>query len=274
MRRAVVVLCALLLLAAPAKALSPQDLTPQDLTPQDLTPGEPGVVARVLDGDTVDLDDGRRVRLLAIQAPEMNYGRGTPEPFAEAATAALVELAEGRRVTPHFDRARHDRHGRLLAHLVRADGLWLEAELIDRGLARVYTFADNRALGPALLRREAAARQARRGLWADSRHAIRAATAVARLLGEVGTFQLVEGTVRDAARVRDHIYLNFGPDWRTDFTVRVDEPAWPLFQQAFRGLGVDLLALEGRTVRARGWLRNRNGPMLVLDHPERLEVVE
>jgi len=78
-------------------------------------------VERVIDGDTLVLEGGRRVRLLGIDAPE----RGRPG--ADAATARLRELVEGRRVRLEFAAPlagrTEDRYGRLLARVLvgRAD---------------------------------------------------------------------------------------------------------------------------------------------------------
>ena len=80
---------------------------------------------------------------------------------------------------------------------------------------------------------------------------------------------MVAGRVVDAVRIKSRIYLNFGDDWRDDFTVTLDARARSLFEQS----GRDPLTLKGRTVRVRGWLRQRNGPMIEATHPEQIEVV-
>lgn len=66
------------------------------------------------------------------------------------------------------------------------------------------------------------------------------------------------------------MYLNFGADWRTDFTITIAARDLKLFEQA----GLDLFALEGRTVRVRGWLDSYNGPAIEADHPEQIEVLD
>ena len=71
------------------------------------------------------------------------------------------------------------------------------------------------------------------------------------------------------AEVRGRIYLNFGDDWRRDFTVRIA----PRDKRAFARAGLDLLALEGRTIRVRGWIKWRDGPMIDATHPEQIELV-
>ncbi|MCH6590875.1 MAG: thermonuclease family protein [Proteobacteria bacterium] len=144
-----------------------------------LEAGESAGVARVVDGDTVVLDraigTATEVRLVGIQAPKLPLGRpGFPTwPLAGEAKRALERLVLGRRVTLSFGGRRMDRHGRLLAHLHAADGAWIQGELLRLGLARVYSFADNRALIPEMLALERRARAAGRGIWGHPFYAIR-----------------------------------------------------------------------------------------------------
>ena len=130
----------------------------------------------IVDGDTLLLEDGSEVRLVGVQAPKLPLGRPgfTAWPLAEAAKAALAELVQGRRLGLAFTGRRLDRHGRHLAHLVRdEDGLWIQGELLRRGLARVYSFADNRALVPEMLALEREARAGGLGIWAEAFYALR-----------------------------------------------------------------------------------------------------
>ena len=152
----------------------------------------PGIVAEVIDGDTVILDDGREIRLVGIQAPKLPLGRAgfVAWPLADEAKRALTELVLGKRVRPVFTGRRVDRHGRWLAHLHGDNGLWAQGAMLERGLARVYTFADNAAPIAEMLSREQAARAARRGIWANPFYAIRTPANVGR---HIGGFELVGG---------------------------------------------------------------------------------
>jgi len=233
-----------------------------------LADGGQAVVAEIVDGDTVLLADGREVRLVGIQAPKLPLGRRNFRkwPLADRARSALEALTRGRTVSLHYGGRRIDRHGRQLAHLSLGDGRWVQRILLSQGLARVYSFPDNRALVAEMLAAERTARAAGRGIWSDGFYAIRSPFGLER---DLGTFQLVEGRVAAAARVRGATYLNFGADWRTDFTIVVRRQD----RAAFDEVGIDLLALEGRSVRVRGWLDKRNGPMITATHPEQLEVL-
>jgi micrococcal nuclease len=226
-------------------------------------------VAEVIDGDTVVLADGRAVRLVGIQAPKLPLGRPefVPWPLADQAKSALAQATLGRTVKLEFGGRRMDRHGRLLAHLFAEDGTWIQGQVLERGLARVYTFADNRALASDMLALERTAREARRGLWRHPFYAVRSPENAAR---DIGTFQLVEGRVLAVAEVRGRTYANFGADWRRDFTLTFESGVRRLFESQ----GIDPTSYERRRIRVRGWLESWNGPMIEVTHPEQIEVLD
>ncbi|CCQ74910.1 thermonuclease family protein [Magnetospira sp. QH-2] len=239
----------------------------------DLRDGGTALVVEVVDGDTVILDrklqNSNEVRLVGIQAPKLPLGRKNFKtwPLADIAKDVLETLTLGRRVRLIHGGQEMDRHGRLLAHLYRVeDDMWLQGEMLARGLARVYSFPDNRSLVNDMLVLERRARQAEAQIWDHPFYALRRHE---RLDGLVGTFQLVEGRVHAAADVRGTVYLNFGKDWRTDFTIRIKKKAAKLFRKA----ELDPLSLKGRKVRVRGWLKKYNGPMIDVSHPEQLELL-
>ena len=133
-------------------------------------------------------------------------------------------------------------------------------------MARVYSFQDNRALVPEMLALEAAARDSRVGIWADPFYDIRTPEAADRYLGR---FELIQGRVRDVAIVRGRVYLNFGADWRSDFTATLA----PKVRRLFESEQIDPNIYRGRIVRVRGWLKSWNGPMVEITHPEQIEVI-
>lgn len=250
--------CVLLVAACPAWA-----------GPGALKDGGIARVQTVVDGDTVTLDDGRRVRLVGIQAPKLPLGRSGFKawPLGLESKALLETLLQGQEVRLRLGSTAQDRHGRILAHLVReSDGVWLQGALLSAGLARVYTFPDNRLLADEMLALERQARADNIGLWALPYYALRSADTVRF---DKGTFQVVQDRVVDVAHVKKRIYMNFGPDWRSDFTVQINAR----LKKKFSAAGVDLLSLKGRVVRVRGWIKDKNGPLIELDHPERLEIL-
>ena len=238
-----------------------------------LGPVEEARVVEVIDGDTLVLEDGRQVRLTGIQAPKLALGRAdfSAWPLAEEARAGLAALVLGRTVFLSYGGRRVDRHGRALAQLyltpLPAPETWVQGALLERGLARVYSFADNRALVAEMLTRERAARAAGRGIWGEPFYRIRRPEAA---LGDVGSFQIVEGVVREVSVIRGRVYLNYGDDWRSDFTVSLA----PAVRRRFEAEGIDPAAYQGRRLRVRGWIKSFNGPRIDATHPEQIEVLE
>ncbi len=187
--------------------------------PSALTTGPAGHVERVIDGDTVEMKTGRRVRLLGIQAPEIAHGNTPAMPMAEAATRTLKSLVEDEKLQLFYDTTRRDKYDRTLAHLVRKrDGTWINRIMLTRGMARVMSFPDNRTVISSLLKAEAEARNAERGLWALPAYQVKTPESIKS--AEEG-FHIVAGRLVDAARVRERIYLNFEENWREDFTLRI-----------------------------------------------------
>ena len=230
-----------------------------------------GLVADVIDGDTLRLSTGREVRLTGIQAPKLPLGRPgfEPWPMAKEAREALLNLALGQTITLHYAGQPEDRYGRLLAQVETDNGSWLQREMISRGMARVYSFADNRGSILELLAAEKIARSENRGLWAKPAYTLRSAEPEG-LMTDLGTFQIVEDVVRNTARVRGRVFLNFGEDYRTDFTATIA----PEDMDVFEAGGFDHGAYENKKIRVRGWLTSFNGPSMELDHPEQIELVE
>jgi len=253
-----------LLIAAPALANS------------NLKPGPDASVKSILDGDTVVLRmpvmGAVQVRLVGIQAPKLPLGRKKFPvwPLAAASKALLAKLAGGQTLKLSFGGANMDRHGRLLAHLHRQDGTWVQGEILRRGMARVYSFPDNRASVADMLALEQAARDAKRGIWGLRYYAVRTTDDIGELTRLAGTFQLIAGRVAKAVKIKGTVYLNFGDDWRKDFTITLKSKTVRLFTKA----GIDPVALEGRVVRVRGWLKKYNGPLIEVSHPEQIEVID
>ena len=231
--------------------------------------GETGRVVEVIDGDTIVLAGGLEVRLVGIQAPKLPLGRPGFEawPLAEEARARLVAMVLDREVTLYYGGRRVDRYGRALAHLVLDDGGWVQANMLSDGFARVYSFADNRALVPLMLDGEAIARRAGRGLWQEAYYRVLDQADAGRAVGSYG---LVEGVVLSAARVRGRGFLNFGEDYRTDFTISIDPSD---MEDHFDAADILLDDYVGARVRVRGWIRNLNGASIDVTHPEQIELI-
>lgn len=229
-------------------------------------------VVGVIDGDTVRIDPPvnglSELRLAGIEAPKAPLGRplNRPWPPADRAREALATLTRDAPVRLAFAGQRTDRYRRIVDQVYRADGLWLQGALLRAGMARVHTSLDSRELASEMLAIEEEARAARRGLWASPAYAV---VSPSGARDRIGTFALVEGRVVNAKQVKKRVYLNFGADWRDDFTITIDAQWLPLFSEA----GLDPLTLAGRSIRVRGWVEKFNGPSIEVTHPERIEIL-
>jgi micrococcal nuclease len=124
--------------------------------------GSPCVVARVVDGDTFNCTDGRKVRVIGVDAPELRQ-----RPFGQRARQALARLAPvGDTVLLEADVTPRDRYGRTLAHPWRGDTLVGEA-LVRRGYALLYTVPPDVRYAERFESAQRRARSERAGLWAD-----------------------------------------------------------------------------------------------------------
>ena len=260
LRRLLVLLLVFGLPAAAAAADGPR-------LPDGLKAGGTAKAVEVVDGDTLVLDDGRQVRLVGLQAPKLPLDRPGFKtwPLADKAKAALERLALGRTLALSYGGRETDRHRRALAHLTDAEtGRWIQGAMLAQGMARVYTFKDNRSAIAEMLALEQAAREAGRGIWSHPYYAVRTPETVAR---DVDSFQVVEGTVLSVGLNKGKTFLNFGADWRSDFTVAIEGRD----AKSFRDAAFSLKELEGRRIRVRGWVKSWNGPMIEASHPEQIE---
>lgn len=268
---ALTVVVALILSTTAARALSPP------ATPScPIERGETRAVARVLDAETLRLDDGRELRLAGALAPRASdvgatLGSWTPENETRSALSALVE---GRNVTLWPEAVRTDRYGRLLAQVTvgaDADATWLQGALVARGLARAYGRPGMDACTAALAALERPARDAGRGLWSNPAYTGRLAEDRQALARTVGSFQVLAGTVQRVSRGQGEVYVSLTSRGRRDgdypFAAVV-----PARGSALIG-GVEPRTLVGRRIVVRGWIEQRRGPVIVVDSRGQLEVI-
>ena len=160
--------------------------------------------------------------------------------------------------------SRPDRTGHRPVEVFTADGRSLQRHFVEIGAARVRPGADA-ALTRRLLTLEAGARAAGRGGWGDGRFRVHAAVPPPAVAG----FAIVRGQVVSVGETRWFHYLNFAEDYWTDFSVRmrprdVRERAW----------APEPATLVGRRVEVRGFVFESGGPMVEIDGPLQLRVLD
>ncbi|MCH2201539.1 MAG: thermonuclease family protein [Fuerstiella sp.] len=125
-------------------------------------------IAHVIDGDTVELKDGRRVRLLGVDSPELGYNDDPEENGATESLEWLRHRIEGADVKLRYGPERLDRYGRTLAWIYLQNGALINKELLETGHARLVTgFGLPADLSAELHQAAARARVRNRGIWSD-----------------------------------------------------------------------------------------------------------
>ncbi len=124
------------------------------------------VVRRVVDGDTVVLTTGERIRYIGMDTPELHHPKKPVQWYAREAMEFNRKLVEGKTVRLEFDVERHDKYGRTLAYVYLPDGTFVNAELVRQGYAHLLTIPPNVKYAELFLKCEREAREANRGLWA------------------------------------------------------------------------------------------------------------
>ncbi|MBK5532556.1 thermonuclease family protein [Pseudomonas sp. TH08] len=200
-------------------------------------------VQRVVDGDTVRLSDGRSVRMIGLNTPELGKQGRSDEPFAVAARKRLQALvdASGGRVGLRLGKQAKDHYGRTLAHIYSAGGANLEAQMLADGLGFQVAVAPNVDLVKCQQAAESSARQAGLGLWRQS--PVLKAEQIQR-----SGFAVVQGRVSKVQRNRGGIWIEL----QGSLVLRVAPNLVGQFDH------VPLQALKGRQIEARGWIVDRS----------------
>lgn len=232
-------------------------------------------MVNTIDGTTLHLQSGETVELSAIWIPQ---GRGY-EASDELVRAKqfldslLMDNDGDRNVTLYqtnlAGQGRINRLGHDMAHVVRKNGnVWLQGALIANGLAQAWPTPSNPELAARMYVLEDNARRASLGLWAPN-SPYRMMNALDDI-SNLDRFAVIEGTVKSITMMNNQTFLNFGDDWKSDFTIGVSSP----IRQILLRNNVDLQKLQGQRVRVRGWLRYYNGPYIDLESDIAFETLD
>jgi endonuclease YncB( thermonuclease family) len=222
-----------------------------------------GHVASVIDGRTFRLTDGQEVRLAGVELAGASASRED--------RGVLEQLLLDRDVTLRGPNPKPDRYGRLVALVFASEAQnAIQDQLLDRGTA-VFTGdvaeSDNKDCAMQLLGHEAAARRARKGIWADST-AIKNTERPGDILPWIGRFVVAEGKIASVREAGGTIYVNFSQRWTEGFAVTVPRR----MIRRFDAWGIALKTLEKKTVRVRGFVEQRTGPRIEALGPGQIEL--
>lgn len=191
----------------------------------------------VIDGDTLDLADGRRVRLIGINAPEIGRQGNLSEPYAQAARKGLQQLVSNADLRLLVGEETKDRYGRTLGHLFDAQGDNLEARLLSRGLGFAVAIPPNLLLLDCHLEHERQARSRLQGVWRES--PVGRAAQV-----DAAGFQVIHGRVTRVSRAGKYLWVD------------MDGPLVLRLPGKLLAVG-EGEAWQGRELEVRGWVVDR-----------------
>ncbi len=218
---------------------------------------------RALSGDDLLLPNGRTLHLLGIKSPPRDQGK-----LAEISADALTQIVD--QSVLDYDDSITDRYRRIVAQVYAVDAsgkkIWLQQELLRQGMVIVYPPMGNEPRLNDMLAAEQEAYQQHRGVWADR---VYADIAAGQAQDVYGRYAFVVGKVVKAERIKNKLYLNFGDNWRTDFTVAI--MARDL--KNFRRVDVDPLDYANKTIRVRGWVKRDYGPMIDVTDPHQIQIM-
>ncbi len=216
---------------------------------------------------TLRLADGRFVRLSEILVPSSSLPASGFDPSA-AAIDYLRKASVGQKVEIKFGGTQRDRYGVYVGHIFVAGEkqTWLQEGLVSAGLAQAYPQTDNRACAETLIALEASAREAKRGHWGLAYFKILPAQQPRAILNLVQSYQIVEGQVKSVSESGGRLFLNFGEDQKGGFTAVVEAAARKKFSDKR-----DADAWKGASLRIRGWIDRKRGPMISVTQPEQVE---
>jgi endonuclease YncB( thermonuclease family) len=127
--------------------------------------GQPIKVARVIDGDTIELINGDRLRYVGVDTPEEFDSRKPVQCYAKEAADKNREMVEGKEIKIYKDQTQFDKYGRWLGFVYLDDGTFVNLSLVQQGFAFSYPYSPDTSKSEQFNQAQASAKAANLGLW-------------------------------------------------------------------------------------------------------------
>lgn len=204
------------------------------------TSGAAESVAKIVDGDTIHLTNGTKVRLAGINTMELGHGAKADDPNSQEAKDLLekILIANGRQVRLEPSEDKWDHYGRLIAHAYINSGGNIQEKILRAGLALGYAHPPNLEHLDCYREAETQARQQSLGLWRSP------ALSADTLADDTKGFNRVQGTVQNVKHTRKSILIKLSER----MAVRVAQDDMPLFAT------FDFTHLTGKNLEVRGYV--------------------
>lgn len=218
-------------------------------------------IKTVYDGDTVVLEDGRKIRLLGINTPEVRHRDKDADAGGEEAKQWLINKLQNTKIRLQTDEELTDKYKRTLGHLFTENKEHINLELVKAGLAEISIYPPNLLYTAELLAAQQQAERAKIGIWQRPEYAAQPVSGLTEA-GHTGWTRLV-GKVTNVRKTRKSVYLEFSDT----FEARIESKWQYLFPDATNYLGKNL--------EVRGWLnRNRGKFSMLIRHPSAIVVAQ
>ena len=228
-------------------------------------------VKQVYDGDTVKLTNGKKIRLIGINTPEMNYKTGEPEPFAKAAKTFLTRKVLKKKIGIRYGADKKDRHGRYLAHIFLNDELNLQQALLEKGLAVNISFPPNLWQQGCYMDAEKEARKNKIGVWKNHHKNIILASNIKPT--QTG-FQFIKGRISNIKQDKKIIWLNLSTNsnankqTKTPISLKIYKKNLSYFKN------MNIEQLKGKKIIVKGWIsRYKKHYYMTVRHPNALQIL-
>ncbi|NOQ90637.1 MAG: hypothetical protein GQ549_06805 [Gammaproteobacteria bacterium] len=222
---------------------------------------ETAIVRYIHDGDTLHLRDGRKVRLIGINTPEVAHGKHAAEPYSAEAKKALQDLfKQDKTIKLVYGKEKKDHYQRVLAHGFNKDGTNIQAALLSQGLAHAVSFPPNTKFSACYLEQARNARCNTAGFWRKTK-----ALSASKLNDTHIGFNLIEGKLNAIKLNKQGIWLNL--DDKLSIGIRPDNRQ--LFDIS------DLNKMLNQSVMVSGWLNKSKKSMpyyMRIRHPSALQL--
>ncbi len=215
-------------------------------------------VKTVYDGDTVVLEDGRKVRLLGINTPEVQHRDKMADAGGDEAKRWLIDKLQNTKVRLETDAEKTDKYHRTLAHLFTEKKEHINLQLVEAGLAEASIYPPNLLYVDELVKAQDQAEQSKLGIWQRPEYAPMPVSSLTEA-GHTGWTRLV-GKVVNIRTTRKSVYLEFSDS----FAARIESKWADLFP--------DVNDYVGKNVEVRGWLnKNRGKFSMLIRHPSAIK---
>lgn len=225
-------------------------------------------VVKVIDGDTVKLANGKLLRYIGIDTPEMRLKEEdafvlSPQPWAKEATDFNRKLVEGKTVHIEFDIEKNDRYGRLLGYCYVAND-FINGKLVEEGFAVIYSNPPNIKYSDLLYNLQKEARGNKRGLWGS--YEVIDCQDAGNYINQIRT---VRGRVVSSYKSDKAVFLYFSKTNKKDFLKVV------IFNKALKYFAAKNIEpssfYKDKTIEVSGRIRDYKGPEIIVSSPYEIE---